>query len=93
MRNWASEYGYESTGKKRTSFFRVVRTTAGQIVSFLLPSRTEQNADRSLRMSPVAISEIITRSVNRLSPSPIPVEVVRHESVMVQADDEPAHQE
>ncbi len=58
------------------------------MVGQLLESSRLQDAGGSLRMGPMAISEIITRSVNRLSPSPIPVEIVSHESIMVQADGE-----
>lgn len=58
------------------------------MVNQLLESSRLQDAGRALRMSPVAVSDIIARSVNRLSPSPIPVEVASRERILVNADDE-----
>lgn len=58
------------------------------LVNQLLESSRLQDAGRTLRMRPVAVSDIIARSVSRLSPSPIPVEVASREPLLVNADDE-----
>ncbi|NJD61154.1 MAG: HAMP domain-containing histidine kinase [Deltaproteobacteria bacterium] len=58
------------------------------MVNQLLESSRLQDPGRALRMRPVAVSDIIARSVDRLSPSPIPVEVASREPLLVKADDE-----
>lgn len=74
-------------GEARTHLEEDMREMEATVTQLLESSRL-QDAGPTLQMRPVAISEIITRAVNRLSPSPIPVEIVSDESVMVNVDGE-----
>lgn len=58
------------------------------MVNQLLESSRLQDSGHAVRMRPVAVSDIIARSVDRLSPSPIPVEVASGEPLLVKADNE-----
>jgi signal transduction histidine kinase len=74
-------------GEARTHLEEDMREMDAMVTQLLDSSRL-QDSGRSLRKGPVAVSEIITRSVHRLSPSPIPVEIASHEPVMIEADGE-----